>query len=735
MRTGRVWSKPAVRGDNAAAGHAVRLWSKPVVRGGRAAAVRAGRLRSEAAPIFLLAAIAGAGFAATAGMAAEAGSGARGAAAVQHAHGEKPAQSASAKPGATQGATPKPGAPQKQGAAEQAGAQGQSSGAKPRVLAVDPDHGADSLPARKQAQLEAAKKYGVFHDFTFADKLRESAITFVHKVVSDAGRTYKAVHYDHGNGIAAADVDGDGLYDLYFTNQVGGNQLWKNLGAGKFRDITAAAGVRVPGRISVTASFADTDNDGDVDLFVTTVRGGNLLFENDGRGRFTDVTASAGVGLKLHSSGAVFFDYNNDGLVDLFVCNVGRYTNEEIGPDGEYGGLADAFQGHLYANRAEVSVLYKNLGKNRFQDVSAETGLRDRSWSGDATFTDFNGDGWPDLYILNMQGDDHYYENSGGKTFSDRTAAHFPKTPWGSMGVKFFDFDGDGRMDLYVTDMHSDMWEHVGMEREKLKSRRQPDDRVLQGGANNIFGNAFYRNLGDGKFEEVSDRVGAENYWPWGFSVGDVNADGAPDVFVTASMNYPFRYGINSLLLNDGGKAFVDAEFVLGIEPRREGTVTPWFDVDCAALEAESPFRANCEGHTGAITLMGTLGSRASVMVDLDNDGDLDIVTSEFNSAPQVLISNLSDRRKIRWLKVALAGRASNRGGLGATVRVRAGGKTYVQYHDGKSGYLSQSALPLYFGLGNAEAVESVEVTWPSGRKQTVRELEPNQTLFVTEPE
>ena len=116
------------------------------------------------------------------------------------------------------------------------------------------------------------------------------------------GKTYKAAHYDHGNGIAVADVDGDGLLDIYFVNQVGGNQLWRNIGGGKFEDITAAAGVAVPDKVSVSASFADIDNDGDADLYVTTVRGGNVLFENDGHGRFRDISAASGLNYVGHSS-------------------------------------------------------------------------------------------------------------------------------------------------------------------------------------------------------------------------------------------------------------------------------------------------------------------------------------------------------------------------------------------------------------------------------------------------
>src|SRR5258708_34906119 len=186
----------------------------------------------------------------------------------------------------------------------------------------------DWLQRLRDAQLNAGATVEAFHDFQFTDRLAESGITFVHHTVEDAGKTYKAAHYDHGNGIAIADVDGDGLLDIYFLNQVGGNQLWRNLGGGKFENITESAGVGVPGKVSVSASFADIDNDGDPDLYVTTVRGGNMLFENDGHGHFKDITAASGLGYSGHSSGAVFFDYDRDGLLDLFLANVGRYTTD-----------------------------------------------------------------------------------------------------------------------------------------------------------------------------------------------------------------------------------------------------------------------------------------------------------------------------------------------------------------------------------------------------------------------
>ena len=611
--------------------------------------------------------------------------------------------------------------------------------ATPAVLQVQypAEDAAALLQARRQKQAKTVDQFKVFYQFQFEDKLAPSGITFVNHIVDDAAGAYQPAHYDHGNGIAVADVDGDGLYDIYFLSQTGGNELWKNLGGGKFRNITAEAGVAVPGRISVSASFADIDNDGDPDLFVTTVRGGNLLFENDGHGHFHDITSEAGIGGALHSSGAFFFDYDRDGLLDLLVCNVGVYTFDRKGAQGQYVARPDAFAGHMFPERFEFPVLYRNMGHNHFQDVTALAGLKPLGWAGDATFVDLNQDGWPQLYILNMMGANHFFENRQGK-FSEQTRRYFPRTSWGAMGIKFFDYDNDGRMDLFVTDMHSDMWADAAPEDEKKKAATHPDEDFLMGPAGSfVFGNSLYHNLGGGKFEEISGPMGVENYWPWGPSIGDLNADGWDDIFIASSMNFPFRYGINSLLLNNRGDKFLDAEFLTGVEPRKGGrTHAPWFELDCSkvAADAKKYFQEPCKGQSGRITVMASLGSRSAAIFDLDNDGDLDIVTNEFNSAPQILVNNLSAKRPIHWLKVKLVGTASNRDGLGAFVRVTSGGRTFVKYHDGKSGYLSQSSLPLYFGLGDSPKVDSVEVDWPSGRKQIVtRNIPANAVLAVTE--
>lgn len=604
----------------------------------------------------------------------------------------------------------------------------------------------EELDRRRTEQIEQAKEFEAFNGFQFVDQHPESGIDFISRVVDDASKDYKAVHYDHGTGVAVADVDGDGLLDIYFATQIGSNKLYKNLGNGKFEDMTAQ-GLDLSDRVSVAVGFADLDNDGDPDLFVTTVRHGNVLFENLGNGQFRDVSKTAGVDYVGHSSGIVFLDYDRDGLLDIFVTNVGDYTHDETGEGGFFLGYEDGFHGHLFPERQESSILYRNEGGLVFRDVTETLGLATSEvWSGDASACDVNNDGYLDIYLLNMQGDDKLFINQGGMGFEESIATYFPKTSWGAMGIKFFDFNQDGHFDLFTTDMHSDMTtaqtdegaRQLGSSFEKRKSEAwcgvEWTEAFLQDASNNLFGNSFYLNDGQGGFSEVSQKMGAETYWPWGVSVGDVNADGFEDVFVTAGMGYPFRYGINSLLLNDRGQSFFDNEFLLGIEPRLGGrTSRTAFVLYCDGADKDHP---GCEGMTGRTSVKGALSTRSSVLFDLDQDGDLDIVTNEFADRPMVLVSNLTDKKRINWCKVDLEGTRSNRDGIGAVVRITVNDRVWTQVNDGKSGYLGSSVIPLYFGLGDATQIDKIEVVWPSGTVQEVSEgLTSNSTLTIREPE
>jgi len=583
-------------------------------------------------------------------------------------------------------------------------------------LDVDKSRVIENLRQRRKREKAELNESNLGIDFHFEYATNRSGIGFEHGSTPDSGKLYKPNHYDHGSGVAVADVNGDGYLDVYFANQIGPNELWVNRGDGTFKNSTTPS-LSLSDRVSSGVSFGDMNNDGAPDLYVTTIRGGNELFVNMG-GELVRRTDEAGVGYTGHSSASVFFDYNNDGYLDLFVVNVGNFTTEKRGEGGYYIGHDLSFDNHMNPEMSEQSILYENQGGGTFVDVSEEVSLTNRDWSGDATPTYFKENDRPGLYVLNMQGDDSYYVNGKGG-FTEHTKDTFGDTPWGAMGVKTFDYDNDAGLELYLTDMHSDMHDsRVGgipleKEREKLPERYR-DDAFYEDTEDNVFGNAFYEDRGDG-FDEVSEGLNLENLWPWGLSAGDVNADGYTDVFVTASMNYQFRYIPSYLMMNDHGDRFYHAEFSSGIEPRRNNkTHKEWFSV---------------ERDGGEVTAMGPLGSRSSVVFDMDNDGDLDILTNEFNSRPRVLENHLSEKE---YLKVDLVGKKSNRDGLGARVVVHTEGEEYTKYNDGQSGYLSQSSKPLYFGL-DEESAERVVVDWPSGETTDIRVNEGKRKVEVEE--
>lgn len=582
---------------------------------------------------------------------------------------------------------------------------------------------------RAAAQRSVADAIDAFHDFRFTDVLARSGITFRHQAVEDAGRRYRSTHYVQGSGVAAADVDGDGLADLYFVNQVGGSRLFRNLGGGRFDDVTLAWGARVGG-VGVGAYFADIDNDGDPDLYVTTVRGGNVLFENDGNGRFADITARAGVGVVGHSAGAVFFDYDGDGRLDLFVAGPGRYTTEDAAGDGYryFIGTEEPAEAEGHPAPGRPGLLFRNEGDNRFTEQSAIVGLDRAGPSGDAIPLDANGDGWTDLYVLDPHGADTYFENVRGTAFVARQPEGLARTPWGATGGARLDADADGRLDLLVTDFFSDQRQGAAPAQERERWAQIPGIPARE---DLVFGNALLLARDHGRFEDATGRFSVEHYQPWGPSVGDLNADGYEDIFLPSGAGYPERYVVNGLKLNVRGDHFADAEFLLGVEPRRDGrTAVPWFELDASGPDRAHPAAS---GQQGPVTVWGARSSRSAVLVDLENDGDLDIVTNDFHAEPAVLESNLTERTLVRFLKIRLVGTRSNRDGLGAVVRVTAGGRTRTRAHDGRSGHLAQSTLPLYVGLGQASAVDRVEVLWPSGQRQVVTSPLVNATLVITE--
>src|SRR5712671_2556580 len=515
----------------------------------------------------------------------------------------------------------------------------------------------------------------------FQERAREAGIAFrMHSLPKEQGEPFHINLYDHGSGLAVGDYDNDGREDIYFLNQVGRNALYRNTGDGSFVDVTAKTGVGLGDRVSVGATFADYDNDGWPDLFVTSTRGGNVLFHNKGDGTFEDVTAKAGVTHVGHSQTPVFFDYDNDGYLDLYVTNTAHWTTDVFDfTGGNYEGKASL--GDLMGSSVEYNILYHNNGNGSFTDVTVSSGLRGRGWAGDVAVFDYNDDGFLDVFVPSMFGRGQLYRNNGHGTFTDVTAETLRRTPHGAIGAKVFDYDGDGRLDLFVVDMHSDMWmgldsRHASLETAKQSQHRrflspagaraneQAEDFVrtqrqsfAMAGKNYdelLFGNALYRNLGNGKFAETSQQAGLETFWPWGIATGDFDNDGHEDVFVTSGMGYPFYYWPNQLMMNNGNGTFLDRAASLGIEPPTGGIYQ----------------EKNIGGQRAARS------SRSAAVADFDGDGRLDIVTNNFNDRPY-FFANRFPRQN--YVEFRLTGTKSNRDAIGAVVRLWVGNKVMVR--------------------------------------------------------
>jgi hypothetical protein len=565
----------------------------------------------------------------------------------------------------------------------------------------------------------------------FRDEAPEAGIAFrMNFLPGEQGERFKINLYDHGCGVAVADFDGDGWDDLYFLNQLGPNTLYRNRGDGTFQDVTAAAGpVALDDRVCVGAAFGDYDNDGDQDLYVTSVRGGNVLFQNSGEGRFQDVTESAGVALVAHSQTAAFVDFDNDQDLDLLVTNTARWTTEEFNEaDGYFSGATDLVS--LMASPKERNAAYRNNGDGTFTEATDELGLAGQGWGGDVAAFDYDDDGWLDILVTNMFGLSQLYRNDHGAAFHDVTSQTLRRTSFGAIGAKAFDIGNDGRLDLFLVDMHSDMWvpyarnlstvdesqkhdRFLGPSVEEDLNQALTEERMVDllkiDYATTIFGNTLFKSVGQGQFEEVSDRANLETFWPWGLATGDFDNDGFEDVFIPSGMGYPFRAWPNRLMMNRGDETFAVRSREAGIEPPRDGPLLPH---KIGGQEAPR-------------------SSRCAATADFDGDGRLDLVVSNFNDRPYYFRNHFPRKNYVAF---RLAGTRGNRDAVGALVRLHLDREVMVRQVQAAGGYLSQSSKTLHFGLGTRSRIDRAEVRWPSGQMQTLEGPAINTLHKITEP-
>ncbi len=566
--------------------------------------------------------------------------------------------------------------------------------------------------------------------YGFDDVAQESGLIFrMGFLAGEQGEHFKVNLYDHGSGVAVADIDNDGDDDIYLLNELGANGLFRNDGRGRFTDVTKAAGVGIDDKICVGAAFADVDGDGFPDLYVTSTRAGNDYFHNKGDGTYENATLKAGLQFVGHSEQPTFFDADGDADLDLFLTNSARWTIDEYDEKEKYFvGRRSVFD--LMDSPLETNRYYRNLGNGTFSDETADAGLAGVGWGGDTAVFDCDDDGDLDVFVANMFGRSILFQNDGKGHFIDVTKETLGRTSWGTVGAKAFDYDGDGRLDLFLVDMHSDMWmspdkppadipetKKFGspfgpltveeLERDpgalKFRERRPYDPKDV------VFGNSLFRNLGGGRYEEVSDRAGTETLWPWGVAAGDFDGDGFMDAYLPSGMGYPYQYWRSPLLMNNRDGTFTDRATAAGVAVPRGGA------------HLETPIGGKPAAKS----------ARAAAVGDFDGDGRLDIVVNNFNDLATLYMNRFAAHN---WCALRLSGTKSNRDAIGALVKLTVGGRTLVRQVEAAGGYLAQSSRTLHFGLGKADKIDRAEIRWPSGIVQTIDNLHINRRTEIQEP-
>ena len=506
-----------------------------------------------------------------------------------------------------------------------------------------------------------------------------------------------------GCGVAFYDYDNDDWLDIFLVNgtrlegfpagQNPTNRLFKNNRDGTFTDVTVSAGL-VHSGWGQGVCIGDYDNDGYEDLFVAYF-GKNVLYHNNGNGTFTDVSERAGVtgNGKRWNSGCAFVDYDRDGKLDLFVANyidldLATAPVPESGPCLYKGIMVACGPPGLTGGK---NMLFHNNGDGTFTDISKSSGILDANGTfGLGVLTgDFDNDGWPDIYVANDSTASALYQNQKNGKFTDIAleagcALSADGKPQAGMGVSAGDYDMDGNLDIVKTNFAGDT-------------------------------PSLYHNLGGGTFEDATFPAGLgkhTQFLGWGCGFFDFDNDGWPDILICDGHVYP---EVEQLRTEAGY-----AQRKLLYRNLRNSTFEDVSEIAGPGISVPS-------------------ASRGCAFGDFDNDGDIDFVVNCVNQATQLIRSDTSLTNN--WIKVRTIGTKSNRSGIGARLRcvtqVAGGPKPHSQIDEVRSGggYFSQNDLRVHFGLGKAEKVELLEIRWPSGAVDTLKDVKANQLVFVKEGE
>jgi hypothetical protein len=495
-----------------------------------------------------------------------------------------------------------------------------------------------------------------------------------------------------GAGCGWIDFDNDGLLDLYFLNSTATKlyrprtllraALFRNGGNGIFTDVTARSGTAAEGLFGMGVAVGDYDNDGWADLFAAGYDR-SILYRNNGNGSFSDITERASVGNPgKWASSAAWFDYDNDGWLDLVIANYVNWTPEK---NVWCGDRKPGYRAYCHPNTypGQAPTLYRNKGNGTFADVSAKSGLGKISGSGLGVITfDYDGDGYQDIFIANDAMANSLFRNNGDGTFAEvampaGVALSADGKAEAGMGTDAADTTGSGRLDIFVT--------HLDFEHARL-----------------------YRNGGDGTFTDATfeAKLGYATYQYSGFGTRflDYDNDGHRDIFVANGhilenielYHATVEYAEPKLVFrNDGRGQFCDATKQLGAD------------------------------------LLLRRVSRGAAAADYDNDGDIDLAISNNGEAPQLLRNEGGNHGN--WIGVQLAGNKSSRDGVGAKVTLEVAGKRFFDERKGGSSYQSAHDGRLHFGLGSASKAEIIEVRWPSGIVDRVTRVSAGRVIVIRE--